>query len=526
MKVRTLLFLAALFVTVNFSYSFTFDWATNSASNSDGGAITMDNTGNVFITGFGNGEIMVKKYSPTGSFLNSLTITTNAGSGDNIFLEIDANNNLVLVGLFDGATDFQPGIGTYTLTGNSSLFLATYSNDLNSLISAFNLIDGFRPTAIDLGSSSSIYISSVTAISGVQNNAYLTKYNRSDGTILWSFALTVPTIGDIAVHAIDVNDLGELYISGSIYNTNTYPDFDPDAVGTYTAIGGKVFFAKYDTLSNFYWAKGIDISDNQPRTFIKYFNGNVFVASKGNGDIDPGAGIVTANGRFILGQYTASSGSINWGREIHGYAGAATDQEMRTLEIDSTGQVFIGGDFAGDSLDFDVTTASGMFSSTGRVGFIAIYNQTGTFCDGMILPNTSSSVIASVAIVGSEMYIGGYYFGTTDFDPNGTYDLTATINSELFISKYSFINTSGVITQSNAVAISIYPNPTTGKVIITLPNECFELVISDMLGRQIFKALSVQNNIELFIKENGSYNITVRTSRYNLTSKLIVNSNN
>jgi len=523
MKKFTIIFLTLFCIVSINNAQINMDWAINSLSNTSGGSVAIDTIGNIFILGYSSNTITLKKYNSTGALINTLIINTAASSEENIKIEIDVNNNLIMTGIFDGITDFYPGIGTYNLTGNQSIFLAKYSNDLNSLICAYKLIDGYHPTALRVSGSSNIYLCYVPN-SGVQNKAYLSKINVSNGNFLWSFSLDVPTTSDITIKGIDVNNLGEVYISGSIYNVSSYPDFDPSA-NTFTNIGGPVFFAKYDTLSNFIWAKGISTSSMQPNTYIKYFNGNVFIASKGNGDIDPNPSVENMNGTFFVAQYNSLNGDIVWGREIKIInPGFNNDQQIMDLEVNQSGYIFVSGDFeTGDSIDFDVNSSAGIFPGTGTYdGFVTIYDFNNNFIDGFVLQTTQNSYANSVAIKDDILYVGGHYYGITDFDPIGTYNLTASGSPEMFLAKYTFVTT-GIGQLSDILErYSIYPNPANATINIA-GLQAGQVEIMNLQG-QVIKNISLtgeKTTIDISKLSSGVYMMRIKTKDGIVTKKLI-----
>ena len=496
MKTLILSILTGL-ISFSLNAQINLDWAFNVSPITYFGYTCLDNNGNVYIAGSDNGSITINKYSSTGSLLDSLSIPANISINQYINIQTDGSNNLIVTGHFNGVTDFCPGIGTYNLTGNNSSFLAKYSNNLSSLLFVVKTNDNCRPTAIDIDNSNNIYISSNTT----NNIAKVEKFNSTNGNLIWSFSLDL-TGGAICINGIDVNDIGELYISGSMYNPSGYPDFDPSA-NTFTNISGPVFFAKYDTSSNFIWAKGISTAGDAPNTFIKYFNGKVFVASKGSGDIDPNPSVFNVNGTFFIGQYNSSNGDIvpGWGREIKVInPGINTDQQISDLEVNPLGDIFVSGNFeTGDSIDFNVISSGGIYAATGTYeGFITGYDFNNNYIGGFVLPTTLNSYPNSLAINNDTIYVGGYYYGITDFDPNGTYNLTASGNPELFLARYTVSKGTVGIAQlsDNSANFCIYPNPVQDKLnILTQQNNKATLVkVYNSFG-EIVKEMLINNDL-------------------------------
>jgi hypothetical protein len=71
------------------------------------------------LTSAGGYDVFVSKLDSSGSFIWAKRF---GGSGDDIAIscELDASNNLFIVGGFNGTANFDPGAGTYNLTSNGS----------------------------------------------------------------------------------------------------------------------------------------------------------------------------------------------------------------------------------------------------------------------------------------------------------------------------------------------------------------------------------------------------------------------
>jgi hypothetical protein len=103
-----------------------------------GQAITIDGFGNIYSTGYfdgtanfdpgagtasltsnGSSDVFVQKLNPLGDFIwaKSMGGTGTEGSND---IAIDHSMNIYLIGWFEGSADFDPGVGTTSLTSNGS----------------------------------------------------------------------------------------------------------------------------------------------------------------------------------------------------------------------------------------------------------------------------------------------------------------------------------------------------------------------------------------------------------------------
>ncbi|MDZ4679930.1 MAG: M60 family metallopeptidase [Saprospiraceae bacterium] len=71
--------------------------------------------------------------------------------------------------------------------------------------------------------------------------------------------------------------------------------------------------------------------------------------------------------------------------------------------------------------------------------------------------------------------------------------------------------------------VSVFPNPNTGQFTISLPDDNAEIIVADLLGRQILKTQATQKTTNLQLDNNGVYIIYVTTKRGTATRKVIVN---
>lgn len=514
----------------SFSQTFNLEWAQNIAGDMSGGDVAIDNSGNVFIAGYDNSQIIVSKYTSTGTLLNSLVLISNSNTSNDLTgtqIKIDGSNNVIVTGNFGGTVDFSPGLGTFELTGTYALFIAKYSNDLNALYYAIKVIDDFRPLAMSIDDDDNIYVSSRYVFSG-NGSGKLDKFD-SNGNLVWNLTIPVSS-GSVQITGIDVNSIGEMYICGYLFNTSPAPDFDPDPNSTFTNIAGSNFFAKYTTDKTFVWAKGISVDNATSR--IKYHDGKIILSGQGSGDIDPNSGVLNVQGDFFMGQYNASNGSVNWGRaiEIIGNNGSNAFGEVNDVQVSDDGVIFIIGEcIPGDSLDFDVNAVSGAFETVGqsRTAFVGVYDFCNTFLDAIIFPTTETTYAVSAEIRSETLYVAGHYWGIADFDPNGTFDLTAsTTASELFLAKYTFESTPCVLVGISSVNSNflIFPNPTTSHFELTLSNYSNSTYhLFDNLGQLVIsgKLTSETTTIDVKALPTGIYLLQVQSPQGITTQKLV-----
>ncbi|MCP3958308.1 MAG: hypothetical protein GY719_10695, partial [bacterium] len=302
--------------------------AMGSSNQDRGTGIAVDGGGNVYTTGLffgtvdfdpgpgslnltsaGQTDIFVQKLDPAGNLAWALRMggsDFDDGSG----IEIDGAGNVVSIGTFTGPVDFDPGPGTFNVTG--------------------------------LG-------------------GYLHKLDAAG-----NFILAVATGG--FNYSIAVDAAGNSHLIGYYGGT---VDFDPGP-GTFnltSAGSSEIFFQKLDAGGNLLWVGtavnaasspfdsgieiAVDASGNALATGV--FNGTV--------DFDPGSGTanLTSLGDdeiFLLG--LGSGGNLGWAfRE-----GSTGGDAGRGMAVGPAGAIWVSGSFEG-TVDFDFGPGSSNLTSAG-----------------------------------------------------------------------------------------------------------------------------------------------------------------
>lgn len=71
-------------------------------------------------------------------------------------------------------------------------------------------------------------------------------------------------------------------------------------------------------------------------------------------------------------------------------------------------------------------------------------------------------------------------------------------------------------------SISIYPNPSGGIITLSVPTANAEIVITDLLGREIFKTQTQQKITTIEIKNSGIYMMAIKTKQTETKQKIVV----
>ncbi len=452
-----------------------FVWAkvptnTVSGSSTDGYGITLDTSGNVYTTGFFGGTVdfdpgpgTFELTSAGGSDIFVCKLDTNgnfiwAKSMGGIFLDnginiaVDTSGNVYTTGNFEDTADFDPGPGTYNLTsvGGKDIFISKLDTNGN-----FAWAKAFGSTSDDYGvgnfvdTSGNVYTTGrfdgtidfnpgpgiSNLISSGLADIFISKLDTS-GNFVWAKALG-GTLGDYG-HDIFVDTSGNVYTTGNFTGT---ADFDPGP-GTYNlASWGNydIFISKLDSSGNFIWAKAMPGTARGTGTStVVNTPGNVYTSGyfEGTVDFDPGPATynLTSTGSFdIFISKLDNSGNFVWAKALGGTLGGFG----KDISVDSSGNVYTSGDFAG-TVDFDPGPGTFDLVSVGGYDvFVSKLDTSGNFVWAKAMGGTSGEQGRSIKVdTTGNAYTTGKFEGTVDFDPGpGAFDLASAWGGNMFVSK-------------------------------------------------------------------------------------------
>jgi hypothetical protein len=354
-------------------------------------------TGDSIISSLGGDDMFVAKYGQNGNFIWAFRLgSTGTDQGQSI--AIDANGDIVVTGLFSGTVDFDPGAGVSNLTS--------------------------------LGS-----------------DAFMAKYNVS-GSLIWAKGLS----GGSSGNSIAVDGMGNIVLGGAF---SSIVDFDPGAgTSNLTASGGTdLFIAKYTSLGNLVWAKGIGGASGDERAVSVALDSLNTIYATGNFsgtvDFDPGAGVsnltsVGSKDVFVL--KFNSSGNYSWAFRLGGTATFDNDNAS-SIAVNKQGSVMVSGVFntGGLSVDFDpgpgtAMLSSGVFSNS-RAVFLAGYTTNGTyvFATNLGQDGILSGGGALLAVDGTgDFYLTVGGMGDGDYDPGPGVAIFSSLGSyDIVMAKYT-----------------------------------------------------------------------------------------
>ena len=242
--------------------------------------------------------------------------------------------------------------------------------------------------------------------------------------------------------------------SGNVITTGLFKktiDFDPGSgVSTLTSVDNPntannqndIFISKVDANGNFVWAKqlgGIDLKDATGVAVDAA--GNVYTTGffYGTVDFDPGDGVsnlISKGYNDIFISKLDASGNFVWAKQM----GSIFGDSGYAITVDSAGNVFTTGSFS-DTCDFDPNAGVSNMNALVENIFISKLDTNGNFVwaksMGGIAYNRGKAITLDTA---GNVYVGGTFGGTTDFDPNaGVANLTSVGsfggNEDMFVLK-------------------------------------------------------------------------------------------
>lgn len=368
---------------------------------------------------------------------------------------VDSEGSVYLTGSFIDSVDFNPGIedSVVYFMGNADSYLVKFNSNGDfewvrtilgsqgnlgqsvSVDNQDNVYYGgyFRGTVYyQVGNDVDSLVSdnSISVTTG-SYDVFLQKLD-SDGNVQWTKSLAGG--GSEWLHDIEVDDSGNVYSTGYFQEG---ADFDP-GVDTYSLSSpglASAFISKLDTDGNFVWAKSFEAGANgssNGRSICSGGNGSITVVGDFGDtvDFDTGPGVLQfvndlPNPGFDEDSYVAnldSDGNLNWVKVFNQFV----FWDGSHVAMDGASNIVCTGYFE-ETIDLDPGPAIVNATAAGnRDIFILKLDQNGNYLWSKLLSGTSSEEPVAVHIDSyDDIYIGGGFKGTVDFDPGlGVQSLT------------------------------------------------------------------------------------------------------
>lgn len=213
---------------------------------------------------------------------------------------------------------------------------------------------------------------------------------------------------------------GNVYIAGSFSGT---VDFDPgtgSADLTATA-DADIFLAKYDAAGNYVWAKALHgtAGMNEAYGLAVLPGGGVVVGGtfRDTIDFDPGVPevlqISAGHGDAFFAVYDAAGNYVRSTTIADLYNGV-----LKKIAVDASGNIYVGGEFSAQA-DFNPGGTPVILDPASGGLFFAKYSASGNnLWARNVGPGSGSQTLNALTLDAlGNVYIGGSFTGTADFDP-------------------------------------------------------------------------------------------------------------
>lgn len=270
------------------------------------------------------------------------------------------------------------------------------------------------------------------------DDVFLAKYDPQ-GVLLWAFSFGTNSPSNETAFAIEVDQLGDVYISGIVF---AGADFDPGPGTVLQPSGIYGFIAKYSPQGNLIWCNSVNV---YPRDIVIDHAGDLAVTGYFNNtaDFDPGPGVTSFTSVFgediFLAKYSAS-GALYWAFTVRStYPSNCVGAMGWSLGCDSNNNIIVQGRFK-SSCDFDPGPATQTLTAVSNITlshFLAKYTTNGNYVWAFKLDlGIQASAIA--VDTADNIVMGMSFGGSADIDPGSSVvTFSATDPLDLAIIKYS-----------------------------------------------------------------------------------------
>lgn len=535
------------FVANLFAQRAQLDWAKQMEGGFDRGiSLTTDDSGNVYTTGMffnttdfnpnsgnkaltsnGRSDIFIQKLTSKGELSWALGIGGNErdyGKG----ITTDNAGNVYVTGYFKGEVDFDPSNETKTLTtqGERDIFVLklSQSGDFKWVRKMGGNMDD-EGLSIASHGASGLYITgyfkgqanfgtgqnSKQLVSNGYEETFIQKLNHQ-GELQWAYAIGGEN--EDRGRSVTTDASGNVYFTGFFSDT---VDFDP-GTGQKIENGNilnDIFIEKLDPAGNLLWVHsfgGFNIDEGQAVQSDK--KGHIYLVGNFRETVDFGTDsqsvqLTSDRSEDIFVQKFDTSGRMIWVRANKGYG---FDRGF-DLAIDTAGSSYITGRF-NHTVDFDPGKDTLNLTAQNQWDvFIQKLDADGSLVWAESLKGEEGNKGSSITLGNDEgIYVTGDFKGTVDFDPGPEkHELSTGRGPQIFVLKLSQTNqpVGRKIKQNSEPSVKVYPNPTTGKVIVhtSKPLQNGQVTVSTMSGKVVqIKSFESAKTIRIALdKEPGYY---------------------
>lgn len=345
--------------------------------NDEARAITVDNSGNVYVTGYSDGS----------------------GSYDYATVKYDASGNEVWAERFNGTANSDDGTTSVAVDNSGNVYVTGYSTSLTTdydyVTIKYNSAGVEQWTAVYNGPGNWMDYACSVAVDDSGNvivagwsaglsgfNDYATVKYDAGGSQKWVARYHGPwDEGDDVIYDLAVDCSGNVYVTGGSISENGDRDY---LTIKYSPAGTEEWVARFNGVANDFdvaLAVAVDCS------------GNVFVTGQSAG--------INSSLDYLTIKYN-SSGVEEWTKLYNGPGNA--EDGAAGIALDAAGDVYVSGISTGINSGFDYTIVK--YNSSGTEQWVSRYNGTDNgddWCTAMALDNLG------------DIYVTGYSYTLSYF---------------------------------------------------------------------------------------------------------------
>ncbi|MBX7107420.1 MAG: T9SS type A sorting domain-containing protein [Chitinophagales bacterium] len=505
MKTFTIILLLLSFSGTAFSQSYTWAAAKNISCCSSVNGFAFDNSGNMFVAGtfYGDNYVggnyitsttpfkynsFVAKTSKSGAVLWVKTIGSNESSTVQR-IAADGAGNVFLCGYYQA--DLVYDGNTLPCTGQNDAFILKINNSGNLQWWDHTIGTGsefFYDVAVNPAGDA--YVTGKFAGSmNVQGVYYfgspatvydmcVIKYNGGTGALSWARQTNSQFGGNSSGNRIAVDGLGNTYVLGNFGEGYT-------TFGDYTIYGtfNDYFVSRFDESSNFIYTS--DVGD-LPNGYICNIDadvaGNIYLAGNFGGFAPFTATIsgttVTSpgNAEIFIAKYNADY-VMQW---LRTGGGASTGDFANDLAVANDGDAYIAFT-SGATVTFGTVSATTAHPGSNEIALVK-YNNNGTEQWATVNGGKNYDAVSCLDIYQKKKFAGIAGIGGSAM----YFDAIKVNKSNLYVARLADPQLRVVDDATEAVAISVYPNPAAGYVFIQGLPANSHVEIFDMKARKVF----------------------------------------
>lgn len=409
-------------------------------------------------------DAVVAKYDGNGNFMWAFKV--GGWAMDRVsFVDVDAQNNIYISGLFRGTADFNPGSGTFNLTSpndqTNSFLMKVDANGVFQWAKMYFAVNGVtnKGLAVDQGTGDVYFTGYYYATVDMNpNDGTAGAYNAGNEDFFISKLDTDGNFirgvrfGDVStqnISAIVVRpDNGNVIIGGHFFGSfDTDPSIDSTRTITTTQAGtADSYVIQLDSSFQWVMTKQITGPFNQILYGLDYFPGNGgHIGVTGNYsdivDLDPSENayplsLLNNNGTIFIAQWTAE-GEFEWAQSLGSTSGNDFGNE---IEYDEFGNMITTG-VVGGVIDINPGSDSLIYGvgaiTTGA--YIIKLNTAGHFLWGKFIDSYPSSIGPFVDTAPDRsLYVAGTFDPpSVEFD---SITLDMTTYADIFVGRIGCTN--------------------------------------------------------------------------------------